>query len=148
MTKDFEVCRDIGEGVHLCKERGSASVSDPDRSVVEEFSRALIISTRPYMTKDEASYIEDNFSTIFFGTILSALGFVLGFYIYYLIGELQIPTINGNPIFTAFIVIGVIVMLILLISFVQYRVTKALRSTNIVEKFARDEDLSEIDLST
>lgn len=133
-------CKDFGDGYQICKIKTATAVEEKkDISFGQEVATAAIIATAPYMTKDEASYFETSFVSIIFSYISSAISIAFGFYIYYLIGSLGI-TIVTNFFWNSLLIMGLLLLILIIIAFIQYRITKALMATKIIERFALDYD--------
>lgn len=137
-SDDME-CYDMGDGYTICKSNTSNTQQKKVRNTTigEEIAKAGMIATAPYITRDEAAWIETHFTNNLFSYIISGFSVALGFYMYYIIGELGI-TVLPDPLWNAVIIIGVLIIIISFLGFIQYRVTKALLETRIIERMARD----------
>lgn len=151
MTEESDdSCREIADGVFLCPDgvfvQNINEVSEEKETVkkeelgfVGEVAKAVYITTTPVITKSEASWLENNFAAVFLGSISLGLSTALGFYIYSLIGT-GLLQIIPNPLWNALLIISFLIVGIGFLNFFQYRLTKALQSTKILERFAADED--------
>lgn len=142
MADEFDECYEIEEGVYLCRGKKKTEVGE-DLGFIGEVGKAIYISTRPVLSKDEASWVEQNFANIFLGFIIAGLSTAFGFYIYYVIGTLS-PVLIPDPIWNAVLIMVILITVIALLTFLQYRLTKALSSTNILERFAADNNKEEV----
>lgn len=136
---NFEKCELLAEGVYICKKKPVEAKKKEDLGFLGEVAKAVYITTKPTLSKDEASWVETTFASILVGSIVSGLSIAFGFYIYYLIGSSAIMLVP-DPLWNSIVVMIGIIALIALLSFLQYRLTKALSLTTILERFATDDD--------
>jgi len=135
----FSGCVDIGNGMYVCKKDVNKEVpKEVDYGLLGDISKAVLITTVPAFTKEEATYIETSFASIIIGSIITGLSIAFGFYIYYLMGSIQIPIWLSDPVMEAIVMLIILMLIIALLGFIQYRVTKALTETKILERFATE----------
>lgn len=141
--EDLAGCTDIGNGIIICQkaDKSKKPITKKDTHILEDVSKAILVTTVPVITKDEATFIETSFASILIGSLVTGLSIAFGFYIYFLIGYIDMPVIPENPILSAFLVLLGLMLIIAFLSFVQYRVSKALTDTNILERLAVEEDV-------
>lgn len=135
MADEFDECYEIEDGIYLCQGKEKEKEKIQDLGLIGEVGKATYLSTRPMISKDEARWIEQNFANIFLGFIIAGLSTAFGFYVYFVIGTLS-PSLIPNPLWNAVLIMAILIIVIALLTFLQYRLTKALSSTNILERFA------------
>lgn len=141
--EDFSNCTDIGGGIFVCTKEQKEEMKQVEKSgLLEDISKAVLITTVPVINKEEASFIETTFASIIIGSIISGVSIAFGFYIYYIMGYIQLPFFLGDPFLEAVVMLSILIIIIAFLSFLQYRTTKALSETNILERFASDKDVT------
>jgi len=138
-------CVDIGEGYKMCKPKKTPAPPEVSMTFAEEIAKAITIATAPYMTKDEAAWVETNFATTIFSYVISGFSIAFGFYLYYIIGAFGL-TLVPDPMWNAAVVMGILLAVIITLGFIQYRVTKALISTNMLERIAIDNGTKDLSI--
>jgi len=130
-----------GNAKMYCPQEVTAT-TDPktQTSLGHDMGEAFRIVIDPRLDEEEATWLEENIVATIFGTILSALGWMLAIYsIQVLESIVALFPILGTSAGNAIIIISLILFIVFL-SFLSYRMTKALARTKILERFARKEN--------